>query len=107
MPFDALLGQQIAVFAKRDEDDAVEDLLGDVDGVVQRFLELEMQVLDQQEAVFAVRLVEFVADLRCRLSDLLQEHHARGAAGRAPVNKPPRLEQAIELAENFCVLRRS
>ncbi len=59
---DALFGQQLAVFAKGDKDDAVEDLLRDVNGFIERPAELALQMVNERDAIVAVFLVEIVAD---------------------------------------------
>ena len=59
---DAAGRQQLAVFAKGDEDDTVENSLGDEDRRIERLLVLVVQMLDQPNAVIVVFLVQFIAD---------------------------------------------
>ena len=60
--FDQLFGQQSAVFAERDEDDAVEQPLRRVDRLVVGESVVVDQGLDQALPLLAVVVVEFVAD---------------------------------------------
>lgn len=74
---DAVLREQVAVLAERDEDDAVEEFLGDSDRGVEGLVVLAGEVVDQAQALELVRPVEIVADFL--LSAFRQEEEVEGA----------------------------
>ena len=102
--FEALGGQQVAVLAEGDEDDAVQDLLGDSRWPWPSvFPSLQVEVLDQPQAVLAVLPVKLVAHLALPVLGSLSSRRARAALpGRRGDQSAP-LEKAVELAEAFLV----
>jgi len=99
-PINAPGRQQAAVLAEGDEDDPVEESLGDVDRAVQVFAVLPRhQMLDEPEPVVAVLLVQLVPDLALAILGQLKEvQRAKGLPERGP-HQPAPLEKEIELPE--------
>ena len=60
--FDDVRREEAAVFAEGNEDDAVEEFLGDVDGLIEGFAVLGLKMFDQADALIGVIVVKDVAD---------------------------------------------
>ena len=64
-------GSRVAVFAKGDEHDAVEQPLGHFDRLVERMVQLEVEIGNQLGAVDGIGVVELVADLALAVRSIL------------------------------------
>jgi hypothetical protein len=78
---DGFWAEEAAVFAEGDEDDAVKEALGDVDGVVEGFFVVVAEVFDEAGALVGVVFVEFVADFLLAFAGAGEE--VVGASGDA------------------------
>ena len=92
-------GQQLAVLAEGDEDDAVEQFLGDADRLVEVLALLAMQVLDQFQPPPLVVRVQFVADAFLAIGRLAQQFQGPRLLAGPRREQPAALEEAVELVE--------
>ena len=103
---DRLLGQQLAIFAKGDEDDAIEQALGHFDRLVQRVLLLEMQFGNQLGAVARVGVVELIADLPLAFGRFFQQGHGARRSEKRLVDQTLAMKEHVELLEQVEVAQR-
>ena len=103
---DRLLGQQPAILAKGDENDAIEQPLRHLDRLVQRPLLFEMKLGDQLRAVAGVILVEPVADLPLALGRFLQQGHRPRRPQKRRVDQALAVKEHVELLEQFEIAQR-
>ena len=103
---DRLLGQQLAIFAKGDEHDAIEQALGHFDRLVQRALLLEVQFGDQVGAVAASRHRRAVADLPLAFGRFFQQGHGARRSEKRLVDQTLAMKEHVELLEDVEVAQR-
>ena len=96
----------MAVFAKGDEHDAIEQALGHVDRLVQRAFLLEMQFGNQVGAVARVVLVELVADLPLAFGRFFQQGHGARRTEKRLVDQALAMKEHVELFEHVEVAQR-
>ncbi len=103
---DGLLGQQAAIFAKGNEDDAIEEALGHFNRRVPRVIPLEVQLGDQVVAVARVGVVEFVADLPLAFGRFFQQGRGTRRSERRRLDQTLAMKEHVELLEHVEVAQR-
>jgi len=95
--------QQPPILAEGDEDDAVQDLLRDPDGLVEVLALFQVQVLDEFQPSPLILLIEFIADLLLALLGLLEQGEGAGRLLERRRDQPAALEQGVELVEAVAI----
>ena len=99
---DAPLREKAPVLAKSDENDAVDELLGDVNGLIHRLAIFKPQMLDELKTMLTVAFVKFIADFPLPGFALFHQFQRAGPLAQV-TEQAAELEQAIKLAEDIKV----
>ncbi len=101
-----LFGQQAAVFAKRDENDAIEQALGHLNGGVDGVIEVPVQIRDQLKPLLVVVIVKLVADFALAIGCFAEQPNGARWLAAYALNKSEPMEQNIEPTELVDVAER-